>query len=531
MVSHKDQKHLSVDEIYRNCKRIIGSARWQEMVSRCEGCTVPETFIKDNIIADVSGAPEYIGDLARLEFAVYQASDHGSIEQEAGSLTLNPTLQLLELEWSNLVSLIRDNASDANNIKPAPEKLLVFRKPQDGKTTIQPATDEDLLVLKMVAEKISAEDVAQIGDIPLIVINEAIDRAHRRGILLKPPSLIRRDQKLFDRGPTFASYQEPSIFTLQWHITQACDLHCKHCYDRSSRKFLDYEQGLLILDDLDEFCRSRNVRGQVTFTGGNPLLHPRFLDLYKEAVNRGFRTAILGNPATQKEVEDLIAIQRPEFYQISLEGLEEHTDFIRGKGHFQRSLAFLSVLRELGIYSMVMLTLTKENLSQVLALGELLRDRTDLFTFNRLATVGEGAQLEAADKAEFIDFLEKYITAAAKNPVMKLKDNLFNIHLQRQGLSPFGGCAGFGCGAAFNFAAVLSDGEVHACRKFPSPIGNVFKHSFSEIYDSALAEKYRAGSRSCSDCSIRPVCGGCLAVVYSNGLNVFEDRDPYCFIS
>ena len=34
-------------------------------------------------------------------------------------------------------------------------------------------------------------------------------------------------------------------------------------------------------------------------------------------------------------------------------------------------------------------------------------------------------------------------------------------------MEPFGGCTGFGCGAAFNFMAVLPDGEVHACRKVP----------------------------------------------------------------
>jgi hypothetical protein len=34
----------------------------------------------------------------------------------------------------------------------------------------------------------------------------------------------------------------------------------------------------------------------------------------------------------------------------------------------------------------------------------------------------------------------------------------------------------------------------------------------------------------CSRCPIRPVCGGCLAVSHSFGLNVFEERDPFCFM-
>jgi len=26
------------------------------------------------------------------------------------------------------------------------------------------------------------------------------------------------------------------------------------------------------------------------------------------------------------------------------------------------------------------------------------------------------------------------------------------------------------------------------------------------------------------------VCGGCLASAYSHGLDIFEKKDPYCFI-
>jgi radical SAM protein with 4Fe4S-binding SPASM domain len=113
---------------------------------------------------------------------------------------------------------------------------------------------------------------------------------------------------------------------------------------------------------------------------------------------------------------------------------------------------------------------------------------------------------------------------------MGVKDNLINIILRDRGMPPFGGCTGYGCGAAFNFASLLADGEVHACRKFPSPIGNVRHQSISEIYDSDQARNYRNGSRACQSCAVRPVCGGCLACAHSSGLNVFEDKDPFCFM-
>jgi selenobiotic family peptide radical SAM maturase len=169
-------------------------------------------------------------------------------------------------------------------------------------------------------------------------------------------------------------------------------------------------------------------------------------------------------------------------------------------------------------------------MEEVLPLTEMLRNLTDRFHFNRLSMVGEGANLQLPDQREYFAFLESYIRAAESNPIMGLKDNLINILHYKKGLKPFGGCTGYGCGAAFNFLSVLSDGEVHACRKFPSLIGNVFQDDLTEIYDSERAERYRAGCNACSACEIRPVCGGCLAIAYSHSLNIFEEKDPFCFM-
>ena len=112
---------------------------------------------------------------------------------------------------------------------------------------------------------------------------------------------------------------------------------------------------------------------------------------------------------------------------------------------------------------------------------------------------------------------------------MSLKDNLLSILLEQEGLEPFGGCTGFGCGAAFNFLALLSDGEVHACRKMPSLIGNLKEAGLEEIYDSAAAQRYRRGCAACRDCPLHPTCGGCLAVTASLGGDPFTERDPFCF--
>jgi selenobiotic family peptide radical SAM maturase len=477
--------------------------------------------------------PPYICDLARLELAFFHMQQKGVtvIPPLVDQMTVNPALQLLKLSWKNLLSLLPEQRRQDDS-EPCPEEefVLVYCRPATGKVVMRPACNEDLLALKIAVEQIPPEEVAKEGNLSVGVIDRVLDRAAAQGILLQPPSAIFRNLQTFPRGEDIAeAYFSSPVFTLQWHITQVCDLRCKHCYDRSDRVALPLAKGLAILDDLRSFCRGHHVQGQVSFSGGNPLLYSDFLELYQGAVDRNLMVAILGNPTPRAVMEKIIAINQPEFFQVSLEGLQEHNDYIRGKGHFARVLEFLDLLKELGIYSMVMLTLTHDNMDQVLPLAELLRDRVDLFTFNRLAMVGEGASVQPLDQHGYADFLRKYLAAAKENPCIGRKDSLMNIILRQEKQPLFGGCAGYGCGAAFNFVAILPDGEVHACRKLPSYIGNAFEQSISAIYHDEPARRYRAGSAACFACSIRPVCGGCLAVTYGFGLDVFRNKDPNCF--
>jgi selenobiotic family peptide radical SAM maturase len=285
-----------------------------------------------------------------------------------------------------------------------------------------------------------------------------------------------------------------------------------------------------VLDDFYDFCREHHVVGQISFSGGNPMLYSHFDQLYRQAADRGFLTAVLGNPMPPSRIEKMLSIQNPEFYQVSLEGLKAHNDHIRGSGHFDRTIEFLELLGELKIYRMVMLTLTHKNMDQVVELAHQLKGLTELFTFNRLATVGRGAELSALPTEKFPYFLDSYMDAAKKNPIMGLKDNFFNLlKWQRGDCLLDGGCTGYGCGAAFNFVALLPDGEVHACRKFPSIIGNIHQNRLNDIYHGQSARRYRAGSEACKGCPIRPVCGACLAVGFGFGRDIFKEFDPYCF--
>jgi selenobiotic family peptide radical SAM maturase len=331
-----------------------------------------------------------------------------------------------------------------------------------------------------------------------------------------------RDGRLFGR--------KAASFTLQWHLTSACELSCKHCYDRTALASLSLAEAEQIFDSFLAFCRGADVCGQVCLTGGNPFLYPHFVSLYRTIADTGCTISILGNPVPEEQLAEVVELRRPSYFQVSLEGRRDYNDQIRGAGHFQRVLDFLPLLRKWKVPSQVMLTLHKGNLDDLIPLATDLRGHVDRFTFNRLAQVGAGAELVALDKAEYVDLLKRYTIAARTNPHLHFKDGLFNILRHHFKRPPTRGCTGFGCGAAFNFVAVLPDGQVHACRKFPSPIGHLLHASLSEIYASAAARRYRLGSRACRFCRLRNRCGGCMAVAHGAGLPERVALDPHCFM-
>ena len=316
---------------------------------------------------------------------------------------VHPGLDLLEVEWQGLSDLL-----NGKSVTPVPGKSVILLLPgsDNDRVRILTPSNLDLLALKIVAEGIDSKTAAREAQVTIGFIDNILYSAGMKGFLLLPPSKLVRGKDLCKDDSVIERFCSTPSFTLQWHITQRCDIHCRHCYDRSDRTTMTVEQGVHVLDDLYRFCQEQ---------------------------------------------------------------------------------------------------------------------------LNRLAMVGEGAALASVEPALYADFLTRFISAAAENPALRLKDNLCNLHLYRQGKPLHGGCAGVGCGAAFNFVSLLPDGEIHACRKLPSLLGNIYKDSLTDIYQTPLAERYRMGSSACRTCTIRPVCGGCPAVSFGFGRDIFSDLDPYCF--
>lgn len=508
---------------------VTGTDRWDKIVQSLGSIKLSE--FQDAIAAaiDKFSLPPFLPQLIHLEWEKYQVTaEQTAVPNVAETFKLNPTLHLVALDWK--LSGLFENSVQNGPVQSGREVSAIWRDPVSKSVRLKAISKENLLALKFVEEDFRIDPVTDTGANSEIIA-QSLRQTVKEGMIIPSRLMLRRDiDVLCHSNPKNPDLIYPDNFTLQWHVTNVCDLHCKHCYDRSEQSPLTCAQGKSILSDLKRFCCERYVGGHVCFTGGNPLLYPHFFELYAAAREHGFSTSILGNPTTIENLQRIVDIQKPTFFQVSLEGLEGHNDFIRGKGFFKRVFTFLDLLHKLEVRATVMLTLTKDNIDQILPLADLLRGHADNLAFNRLASVGEGANLLLPSKRTYADFLKAYVEASKVNPILGYKDNLINIVLDRQGQNLFRGCTRYGCGAAFNFIAVLPNGDAHACRKFPSPIGNLVTQNIAEIYDSPAAISYRRGIAACDGCRLRLVCGGCFAVLHGLGKNISKDRDPYCFI-
>ena len=75
---------------------------------------------------------------------------------------------------------------------------------------------------------------------------------------------------------------------------------------------------------------------------------------------------------------------------------------------------------------------------------------------------------------------------------------------------------------------ILPTGDVYACRRMESKIGNVFSQSLYELYTGQELDAYRqyGNFEKCAKCELLRFCRGCPAVSYGYTGNMPSIRGP-----
>ena len=321
---------------------------------------------------------------------------------------------------------------------------------------------------------------------------------------------------------------EPEIideFYFQWHITERCNLSCKHCYQENSGiKELPLKDLFSIIDKMEDAIIKWNKQGTLSLTGGEPFIRNNDLSILMERLDKSnaiYYYDILTNGSfiTENEAEKLSKHPRLRRVQVSLEGASAIVnDEIRGLGSFDSTIEAIRNLRKYNIKVIVMMTITRQNRNQIQPMIDLLnQEGVFALALERLIPEGRGANLKnlVLSANELHDLYSDIYTLSKNSSVRILMHRpLFAM------IAPDDSAVGALCSAGNNALTIMPDGTVYPCRRLPIPIGNILTDGLFKIwYDSAVLWRLRDPGNlndKCKNCELLTQCRGCRAFAYFN---------------
>jgi len=334
-------------------------------------------------------------------------------------------------------------------------------------------------------------------------------------------------------------------FAFQWHITDSCDQRCQHCYIFSEDqhiplKEMSYQDIESVLNNCTEMCRKLNRIPYFYITGGDPLLHKKFWNMLELLKSQNLAFSILGNPFhLSEEVCQKLKYYGCERYQLSIDGLRDTHDFIRKPGSFNTTIEKIRCIREAGIKSVIMTTVSNTNVKEIPEIIDLVvKNHVDVFAFARYCpTSFEKSTLIAPQKyKEFLQVCwEKFEEYKDSGTTFNLKDHLWTLFLYEKGVFTItegldDGTIYDGCNCGNCHVTILPNGDVYACRRFESRVGNVYTDRLYDIFLGEQMGQYRqyGNFEKCSKCELLRFCRGCPAVTYGYSHD-FYGADPQCW--
>lgn len=333
---------------------------------------------------------------------------------------------------------------------------------------------------------------------------------------------------------------KPRSFHLQWHVTEKCNLRCRHCYVENKRKEMPFKEMLLVLDRYIDLIRTwemdkKNRQRRLTLSGGEPFMRKDFFGLLKKVDEKREMFNSVGIMSNGSLITKGVARRLKDCnvsgVQISLEGTEGVSDRIRGEGSFSGAVKAMKILMEAGIPVGVSVTVHKGNYMNFHDLLTFLKDTgVKSIGVSRFVPAGKTETLEMLQPGELRGF---YSSVMEKRRNFKKEgvhisthcsDSLFFIEDERHETH--------GCSAGYDSLSILPNGDVVPCRRLPVKVGNVLEKSLLDIWHSSkeLQDIRNKGMISdCVECNLFHKClGGARCVAYGH-FRSLSAPDPQCW--
>jgi radical SAM protein with 4Fe4S-binding SPASM domain len=284
----------------------------------------------------------------------------------------------------------------------------------------------------------------------------------------------------------------------------------------------------MVIDNFADFLKKMEMDGEISFTGGEPLLYDRLPELidYAKSQDVFIKPYVLTN-GTVRPTEKILdcLVRNHAGVQVSIDGTETIHDEIRGIGNYRKSIVgikkFLAVGLKVSVHYVIMRRNAKTIPEFVKAMEDLGIKRVN---FSCLIPIGPGAQEEMLTPAENRDVIE--------NIALLQKGRLINL-LSTRPLWYTVGSSGF-CPVGYKTLTIDAAGQFMPCRRLPILLGDARRDSFFRVwFGSEFLQKIREREKYvkiCGTCPQADVCGGCRALAYAVTGDAFAP-DPSCLLA
>jgi len=264
----------------------------------------------------------------------------------------------------------------------------------------------------------------------------------------------------------------PSVISISLNAPgKGCNLSCTQCYANThpdcEMPFETFEKIVRQQEQLGIYC--------VSILGGEPFMYKGIYEIFKKYPNTTFYVSTNGTVLAYKDLKRIASLGNVCLF-IAMEGFEDKTKSIRGKGVFEKVISIMRFCKMEKIIFFINVTLTRSNFDEVLG-DKFLKMIDSLGCFGAnyscYLPLGKMNQKELELTERQAKHLEK-IAGRIRN------EYPFFLTIGRNGRNVSN------CFAANQYIHILPDGRVEPCpfAHWASDKYNVKKNSILEITSS-----------------------------------------------
>ncbi len=318
-----------------------------------------------------------------------------------------------------------------------------------------------------------------------------------------------------------------------WEFTLACNLRCSHCGSvagQARANELDTGECVRLCEQLAGLGCS-----DVAIMGGEPFVREDYFPVARCAKDLGLNVNFVSNGILIERHIDKIRRIEPKVVGISLDGMKENHEKIRGSGTWDKTVGAIELLRTSGVQTTVITTVSKINFKDLPALKNLIFGKGINWQIQTAMPFGAFSRDLMLSREEFYATAMFISKIRAKNKFEDLP--VVGAHCYGYFSKILPGGQWNGCTAGISSIGITSDGGIVGCLSMGNDRyieGNVRERPLRDIWNDPRAFAYNRAfmesdlGEGCRDCRHGSKCrGGCTSV--SNAITGKFHNNPYCF--